>query len=183
MMQWMWRRAPFIMMGHNDACALLTPKAFMAKLDIASAFRTVGVHPDHWELLGHKWLLKGQIRFIINTRLPFGLACSPEIFCRLTAAVRAMMAAAGFTATFIYVDDFFLVEGSHEACKKAQEALSALLPALGFTEKLSKRCGPSQQCLLLGLQYATNADGNGKMTVTVPEDKLRKAEKTGSVLR
>ena len=171
--------APFRMLSHEDAYALLKPKAFMAKLDVASAFRSVGVHPDHWELLGHKWKLQrhnNKVCFIINTRLPFGLACSPEIFCRLTAAVRAMMAAAGFEATFVYVDDFFVVEGTEQACQAAREALSALLPALGFTEKIAKRHDPSQTCVLLGLMYATNADGNGKMTITVPESKLRKAE-------
>ena len=168
--------APFTMLSHEDAYALLTPRAYMAKLDIASAFRTVGVRPDHWCLLGIKWRIKGTVCYILNTRLPFGLSNSPEIFCRLTAAVRAMMAAAGFTATFVYVDDFFVVEGTKEACTAAQEALSLLLPALGFTEKLSKRWGASQECILLGLHYATNSDSNGKMTVTVPEDKMRKAE-------
>ena len=66
--------APFTMLSHEDASALLKPRAYMAKLDIASAFRTVGVRHDHWCLLGTKWRIKGKVCCILNTRLPFGLS-------------------------------------------------------------------------------------------------------------
>ena len=42
----------FSMMSHQDAFALLRPGSYMAKLDISKAYRTVGVRPSQWHLLG-----------------------------------------------------------------------------------------------------------------------------------
>ena len=116
----------FRMMSHQDAFALMRPKHWMAKLDIKSAFRTVGVHPLDQHLLSFKWTARGHTRYFRDTRFPFGLKCSLEIFCRLSQAVRAMMAARGHggkvtmvyrveadalnpNQTVVYVDDFWVI--------------------------------------------------------------------------
>lgn len=49
-------------------------------------------------------------------------------------------------------------------------------------EKIEKREGPTQDLVFLGLRYETNADGSGAMQITVPEDKLRKAEAAATEL-
>lgn len=48
----------------------------MAKIDIASAFRLIPVHPDDRYLLGMKW--NNQV--FIDQQLPFGLRSAPVLF-------------------------------------------------------------------------------------------------------
>jgi hypothetical protein len=172
----------FSMMSHEDAYALMRPNYYMAKVDIKSAFRTVGVHPSHWPLLGYQWTRRGKPEYYLDTRFPFGLKCSPEIFCRLSHAVRAMMVARGYNAVVVYVDDFWLIAPTYEECEEAKQALVALLRALGFTLSEHKIEGPTQAITFLGLLLSTNCDNNGGMRVTVPPDKLLEAERRARTL-
>ena len=174
----------FSMLSHEDAFALLTPGSHMAKLDIRKAYRTVGVRSSQWHLLSFSWTdrASGHTSYYIDTRLPFGHAKAPEAFCRLAAAVRAMMAAQGFPATVNYVDDFFVVQGPEAACQAAADALAALLTSLGFEQNLPKYCPPATSQIFLGLLYNTAAEGPAPITITVPEDKLLRAEQLAATL-
>lgn len=182
----------FTMMSHEDAYALMRPNAYMAKVDIKSAFRTVGVHPSQWCLLAYQWPSRTtapeagscprdvphstpQVAYYLDTRFPFGLKSSPEVFCRLSQAVRAMMSRRGHKATLSYVDDFLVVKGTQEACELAKQTLLSLLLSLGFKLSHNKIEGPTQDIVFLGLRLRTNADGHGRMDVTVPDDKLAEA--------
>jgi len=166
----------FSMMSHEHAYALMQPYHWMAKVDIKSAFRTVGVLPAHWRLLGYQWTFEdGRTRFFQDTRFPFGLKCSPEIFCRISQAVRAMLAAKGYRATVVYVDDFWVIAPTEAECEQAKQMLLSLLHNLGFTVSAHKVVGPLQKLDFCGLTLDTNADGRGQMRVTVPPEKLEKA--------
>ena len=166
----------FRMMGIQDARAAMRPYYFMAKVDVKSAFRTIGVHPSHWTLLGFKTGSPGgHQQYYVDTRFPFGLKNSPEIFCRISAAVRAMMAARGYTTTVVYVDDFLIIAETQTQCQFALDALLALLADLGFTVSAKKTVQPTQTIVFLGIQLSTNVDGNGAMLISVPRDKLTKA--------
>lgn len=59
-----------------------------AKLDVASAYQIVPVHPDDCLLLGMKW----QGKLYIDTTITFGLRSAPKIF---TAIAHGNFAAAG----------------------------------------------------------------------------------------
>jgi hypothetical protein len=167
----------FSMMSLEDAYALLKPAAYMAKVDISDAFRTVGVHPKHRRLLAFKMRdpLTGQDSYYEEARFPMGLKNSPEIFCRLSQAVRAMMAARGIRGVVVYVDDFLIVADTQRECQLALDILLELLQSLGFTISEKKTVLPTQSLTFLGLQLDTNCDGAGGMRVTVPADKMRKA--------
>jgi len=140
----------------------------MAKADIASAYRTVGVHPSHQHLLNFAWRdpATGVLRYYTDHRLPFGHAKAPELFCRISAAVRAMMAAMGYAATVVFVDDFFVIAADRPLCAAALAALAGLLAELGFEESLKKRLLPAQQQIFLGLLYDTASPGAYPVTVT-----------------
>ena len=173
----------FQMMTHQDAYALMRPYWYMGKVDVKSAFRTVGVHPAHWPLLAYEWEgPDGAKQYYTDTRCPFGLRCSPEIFCRLSHAVRAILTARGHEATIVYVDDFLLLAATAQGCRMAMDALLALLRELGFAISENKILGPDQTMVFCGLQLCTNTDGQGTMTVTVPQEKLRKAETLAAAL-
>lgn len=47
--------------------------------------------------------------FFYDTRLPFGAKSSPEIFHRVTQAVRRMITKRGFHDIVVYLDDFLVI--------------------------------------------------------------------------
>ena len=57
--------------------------ALMAKVDLKSAFRTVLVQQQDWELLGMKW----NEAYYVNTCLPFGLRSAPYLFNQFAEAL------------------------------------------------------------------------------------------------
>ena len=179
-----WPSRHFKMMGLHDAYPLMTPHCYMAKVDIKSAFRTVSVRPDQQDVLSINWDQNDphRSRYIRDTRLPFGWAGSPEAFCRLTAAVRAMMVASGHKSILVYVDDFLIIGASFEECKTSLDCLLQLLHTLGFTVAEEKTAGPAQDMAFLGLRLQSNADGAGQMTVEVPKDKLEEVVETVQLL-
>jgi hypothetical protein len=168
----------FEMMGLRDARDRMRPGWYMAKVDIKAAYRTVGVRPDQWGLLGMKYTPRGgaQTRYFIDTRLPFGACGSAEHFCRISTAVRAMMVARGYHDVIVYVDDFLILAPTKERCQEALDTLLQLLAQLGFTVSDKKTVLPTQELVFLGMLLRTNEDGKGKMSILVPEDKMRKAE-------
>ena len=169
--------AHFRMMGMQDAYACMTPRCFMAKVDIKAAFRTVAVRPAHQQVLAFAWPdpVSGQPLYYADRRLPFGWRGSPEAFCRLSQAVRAMLAAKGYHTSMVYVDDFFVVDPLEHRCSLALQCLLDLLRALGFTVSEPKTVLPCQDLVMLGLRLESNVDGTGAMRVSVPEPKLKKA--------
>ena len=125
----------------DDAIKLLKPGYFMSKIDLKSAYRSVPIHPSNYAGTGLKWRFKGskvKFTYFVDTRLPFGGKCSPEIFNRLTQAVRRMMAKKGFEAIVVYLDDFLVTGESLEACQAAFDSLLSLLQNLGFRIKWKK---------------------------------------------
>jgi hypothetical protein len=77
----------------SDAINLLTPGAWMAKVDLQAAYRSVGIHPSQHKFTGLKWKFKGHksYTYLCDTRLPFGAKVSPSVFHLLTQSVRLMM--------------------------------------------------------------------------------------------
>ena len=62
------------------------------------------MHPKNYQGTGLKWKFKGnkaKFTFLVDTRLPFGGRRSPEIFRRLTQAVRRIMARKGYHALVV----------------------------------------------------------------------------------
>lgn len=159
----------FKMMSVEDAFSQMRPLASLAKIDISKAFRAVPVHRDHWELLSYEW----RGKYYTDTRLPFGLSNAPEIFCRLTAMVRLMMARRGFNV-IVYVDDFLMLHVDQLGCTAAFEGLCELLVALGFTINAAKNTPPCRDLVFLGVRLQTDihGDGTGDMAASVPLEKL-----------
>ena len=104
----------------NDAVDLLSHGTFVSKIDLKSAYRSVGVHPASFPATGLKWKFDGdqEVTYLIDKCLPFGAKFSPGIFHRLTQAVRRMMQRRGFSIV-VYLDDFLIVEKSYDQCLEA----------------------------------------------------------------
>ena len=74
----------------------------LAKMDIASAYRMVPVHPGDRPQLAVQWA--GKIFF--DTRLPFGLRSAPKIFTAVADALQWIFRKRGVMWVEHYLDDY-----------------------------------------------------------------------------
>ena len=82
---------------------------YCAKLDLQSAYRSVPIHPDNYTATGLAWRFEGEDTdtYLFDALLPFGSACGPSHFSRLSNAIRRMMYRKGYKGVVSYIDDFF----------------------------------------------------------------------------
>ena len=119
-------------------------------------------------MVGCKWQFLGDhsYTYFYDTRLPFGVKSSPEIFHRITQLVRCMMARRGFPNIIVYLDDFLVIGATREECQLAYDTLFQLLIDLGFTLSEHKLVPPTQRLTFLGVELDTMVG-----TMTLPADK------------
>jgi len=80
------------------AVSLIKPNAYLAKIDLKSAYWHVPIRPSNYTVAGLAWQFSGenQITYMYDCKLPFGTLKSPEIFQRLTQAITRIMTKRGF---------------------------------------------------------------------------------------
>ena len=106
----------------------LGPGTEMAKIDIASAFRLIPVHPDDRYLLGMKW----NDHVYIDRQLPFGLRSAPLLFNGYADALEWIIRASGVHHILHYLDDFLVLGPPHSGvCLAALEAMISICQSLG----------------------------------------------------
>lgn len=151
----------------DDAAAVMTENCYFAKVDLRSAYRSVGLSKKSQEVAGLSWELNGKTVFLKDTRLPFGARRSVSIFHRLTQAVRRMMARRGYDLTIVYLDDFLIISKSKRDCAEALKVLIQLLRKLGFMIHWGKVVDPTTRITFLGIELDSIS-----MTLRLPEEKL-----------
>jgi hypothetical protein len=141
---------------------------YMAKVDLQSAFRSVGIHPIDLEATGLKWKFAGEkcATYMQDRRLPFGCRASVDVFHRLSTSVKKMMKVKGAEAVACLLDDFAVAGASQESCLRALNSLIDLLRRLGFSINWKKVECPTQRLQFLGVEIDTMAG-----TMTLPEEK------------
>ena len=141
----------------EQAVSNIKPDAYLAKIDLKSAYRHVPIHPSNYCATGLVWQFQGDKHFtyLYDNKLPFGAAKSPEIFHRLTQAVTRMMARRGFNTVLAYLDDFLIIGDSRRECELAYNELVNLLSELGFIINWEKVIGPTQRLTFLGIEIDT----------------------------
>ena len=147
---------------------------FFASVDIAAAYRSVPIFPDHRCLQGLKWcfgnLDKSNYKYYVDNFLCFGCSSSPGIFQRLSSAVTRIMKRLGYKCIYVeYLDDFLIISDSYSECLEGQLALINVLIKLGFYISWEKVVSPCQRIQFLGLIIDSN-----EMSVTLPGDKVLK---------
>ena len=150
------------------ATKLIKPGAFLAKIDLKSAYRHVPIHPSNYHATGLKWTFTGCTKptYLFDTKLPFGARRSPGVFHRLTQSVTRMMARRGFTV-LAYLDDFLIIADTEQTCWAAFRELCTLLTNLGFTINWTKVNQPTQSLTYLGIHI-----DSVRRQLTLPESKL-----------
>ncbi|CAC5425548.1 unnamed protein product [Mytilus coruscus] len=151
----------------EDAIKLVTPNCYMSKVDLKAAYRSVKISEASQKVAGFRRIFpNGKEYTLFDRKLPFGSKLAPNIFHRLSQAVRRMMSRRGFT-TVAYLDDFFICEKTKSRCREGMNLLITLLRALGFSISYSKVVDPCQQLTFLGVEIDSS-----KMEVRLPSKKL-----------
>lgn len=153
----------------DDAIKLikqLGPGCYMAKTDIASAFRIIPIHPRDFHFLGMKW----QGKYYFDRCLPMGCSTSCSIFESFSTALEWIAKKVlGSQAIIHILDDFFIVASTESACREQLHKLLALGDDLGVPIAAGKTLGP-----LTTLQFAGITLDSITMQASLPEDKLAK---------
>ncbi len=127
----------------GEALSMIGPGWYMAKVDLQSAYRFVGIRPAEYCLTGFSWRVKGhEGTYFFDSRLPFGARKSPSIFSRITQSVRRMMQRRGFDTCVVVLDDFLVAGPSFTEVIEALNCLIQLLRSLGFHINWNKVVGP-----------------------------------------
>ena len=152
----------------QDAIDLIGQNYYIAKVDLANAYRVVRIHPSNYDVTGLKWTFTNDSlpTYMVDTRLPFGARRSPEIFNELTQAVRRIMAQRG-SQVVAYLDDFLIVGESKRDCANSMNDLMCVLLSLGFRINYNKVEGPVKRLTFLGIVLNTE-----DMTMSLPQERL-----------
>lgn len=170
----MWDKEKFCYQTIENAVRLISPGCYLAKLDLASAYRSVGIHHSNFPYTGLKWTFSGDAAptYMVDTALPFGSRRSPYVFHQLGQAVIRMMAKRGYHGIVVFLDDFLIIEDSQERCAKALNVLMGLLRYLGFSINYKKIEMPCNRLSFLGIILDTH-----KMILELPFEKIVDLEK------
>ena len=156
----------------EDAARLilgLGKSALLAKIDVASAFRIIPVHPADRYLLGMQW----KNKVFIDNQLPFGLRSAPLLFNAYADALEWIFRKQGMLNILHYLDDF-LVVGSPATpeCQHSLNSIMAICTQLGVPLAMEKIEGPTTSLTFLGIQIDTE-----KMQARLPADKLSRLQR------
>lgn len=155
----------------QTAAGLVNRGAYMGKIDLSSAYRSVKIHPDDYSRAGIAWTFQGEVRetYMYDTRLMFGARMSACIFNLLTKCVIGMLEARGHIGKYIvYCDDFFITDSTEKGCRHLMNELVVLLRELGFAINYKKMVGPATSITFLGVVI-----DSVKYTLSLPSKKLR----------
>ena len=118
---------------------------YLAKIDVAHAFRNLRVDPADALKFGIFW--KGN--YYVDVALAFGWVHGCSAFQRASDAVVFLMKKLGHTI-FAYIDDYIIISSEEEA-DRAFKQLSELLDELGLPMNPDKRVSPTKALTCLGI--------------------------------
>ena len=152
----------------DNAISLITqhgPGAYLAKVDVKSAFRTCPVRREDWSLLGIEW----DGKYYFERVLPFGLRSSLFIFNTVADALEWILQNKFcLPAILHYLDDYLNV--CADSLPLATQQLDIILSVfryLGIPLAEEKTEGPSQVLAFLGILLDTI-----RCEARLPPDKL-----------
>jgi hypothetical protein len=136
----------------DKAVNFISPSAFLAKLDLAAAYRSIPISEDCYELTGMQWKFQGHNSptNLFDCRLPFGAAMSCNVFQRITDSISRIMERKGFTI-IPYLDDMLCIGESELSCRLCLDTLIDLVESLGLRVNWKKVSGPARKLVFLGI--------------------------------
>ena len=148
--------------------------SFLAKTDIASAFRIIPIRPQDYELLGMFW--KGQ--YYYDKCMPMGCSSSCQTFEMLSTSIEWIAKMHLHISHIIHIlDEFFLAAPSYHQCSNDLDNLLLLCDYLGIPVAPKTTLGPVQVLSFAGIELDTLV-----MEARLPADKLAKSRSLVSAL-
>ena len=144
-----------------EAATHLGQGAFLAKVDIESAYRLIPVHPDDRPLQA----MQSDNKIFIDPMLPFGLQSAPKIF---NAVADALHWQSGIPLLFHYLDDFVIIgPPASTQCAESLAILDRECARLKVPMAAHKWECPATSLVVLGIEFDTMAGH-----LRLPRDKL-----------
>ena len=160
---------PFKYQSVQQAASYIERGDYLAKVDLASAYRSVKIHPDDYQVAGLAWSFNADtVTYLEDRRLMFGARLSASIFNTLSLAVCRFMAQEGYPHVTAYLDDFLIKGSTQQECQRGLNRLMSLLRELGFAIAYKKVVPPTTCLTFLGIEFDTVA-----FVFRLPGDKLR----------
>ena len=144
----------------------------LAKSDMKSAFRNLGISKKFWPLLilMARNLVDRKMYYFIDKCLPFGAAISCAHFqCFLNAVAHILHSRTGYKSPN-YLDDFLFIAFLTETCNGLVKEFLAICEAINFPVSMEKSCWGTTILTFLGMLLNSETQ-----TVSVPADKIAKA--------
>lgn len=141
--------------------------AYLAKVDLADAYRIVPIAKADWCYLG----LQAGDQIYVDRMLPMGAASSCQLFQRVSDALRWMLCrrVSSGVRVFNYLDDFLFISDSEEGCTEALLAFEQLCAEVGVPIAHHKTSRACTSLVFLGVGLDTV-----DMAMFVPEAKVLK---------
>ena len=139
---------PFSYASIQDAVALLTPGCFMAKLDLAHMYLTLGLAMDSRNYFG--FINRG--RYWRYKRMPFGVKLASGVLSAFMAEVLEIARSEGVSSAIVYMDDWFIVGRTYCECLKNMKIIMAILTRHGWSIEESKTTLPCQRTEFIGIE-------------------------------
>ena len=150
----------------TQAMKALGKGCYLAKTDIADAYRIVPLHPTEYHLFGIKW--RGQ--YYYDRCLPMGCSASCQIFKTLSVALHWVAnAKLGIRYMAHILDDFLILDSSKKACSDNLQSFVDMCSETGIPISQEKTFPPSQKLVFLGYEL-----DSVEMAIRLPQDKVQK---------
>ena len=139
--------------------------AWLAKCDIADAFRIIPLHPSQYHLMGFYW-----DGYWYDRCLPMGCSQSCQIFEKFSSAIQwALHKKFSIQSIVKVLDDFLFISKSKSSCRRALFTFQEVSKYIGIPLAPHKTLGPVNQLTFLGIELDTI-----QMEARLPIDKLTK---------
>ena len=142
---------------------------YMAKSDIADAFRLIPLHPSQYHLTGYQF----QGKYYYDKCLPMGCSPSCRIFEDFSDAIKWILTNHNVENSVKVLDDFFFIHKQSGACQADLQTFLDLCSRMGIPVAPHKTFGPSQVLEFLGVQLDTI-----KMEAALPSQKIHDYSKS-----
>ena len=144
----------------------------IAKSDMKSAFRNLGIKKNHWRYLVMKAKnpLDGKIYYFVDKCLPFRASISCSHFQRFSNAVKHIVMFRTKKDLVNYMDDFFFVALMKLICNNQIREFLAVCHEIAFPVSLEKTFWGTTKLEFLGLLIDTI-----NQWVCIPVEKINKA--------
>ena len=145
----------------------------MAKSDMSSAFRNLGIKKEHWAylIMKAKSPFDGKTYYFVDKCLPFGASISCAHFQEFSNAVAYLVKCRTSKRSINYLDDYFFAALYKMLCDQQVQSFIDLCNEIRFPVSMEKTVWGTTQITFLGMLLDSI-----RQIVAIPDEKVLKAK-------